>query len=142
MPGTVSVSYDGDPDFPAGPQNVRKISVTWTSDGSGDATVTTKKISGHLLRGVTNPGSTAPTANYDITLKDSTHSVDLLGNCGDDLANRHTSSTENVEFILDEHSGTPVGVGLHPCVCDTIDIAVANAGDSKEGVLEIYWTTG
>ena len=51
---------------------VRKLHYTLTADdadGSFD-TIALPSISGYLLLLVTNPGATAPTDNYDITLPD------------------------------------------------------------------------
>ena len=141
MAGSVfTITYDdGDMGGVRGPGAVRKILVDWTSDDTaGTASGTTKKISGYLLAATTNPGATAPTANYDITITDDTHSANVLGNCYDDLADRHTSNTERVDFFL---TGA-ANVGARPAVCDKLDIAVANAGNSKVGQIVLYWTPG
>jgi len=75
-----------------------KITFTCTadaSDGSFPATATnaanTAFITGkYLLKATTNPGATAPTDNYDITLTDA-DGVDLMGGT---LANRDTANSE------------------------------------------------
>lgn len=81
---------------------------TWTytltivadaSDGSVPATVLRQTFPGELVSNqgltivsmVTDPGSPAPTDNYDITITDA-RSMDLLSGAG---ANRDTSTTEN-----------------------------------------------
>jgi hypothetical protein len=65
------------------------------SDGSFPSTATstdiTNKIKGYYLyKLITNPGSTAPTDNYDIVLNDE-DGIDLLGGNG---ANRDTTNSE------------------------------------------------
>ena len=139
MAESCTITYDGDPDVLSGPQRIRTIIFTWTSAADGTCSGTTKKISGHLLRAITDPGAAAPTANYDIALNGTTPTNNLLQKCGDDLANRHTTSTEAVELILNDY-GVPAGVGAHPVINDQIQFEVTNAGDSKNGILYLVWT--
>lgn len=116
---------------------IKVINVTWTSNGSGAASGTTRKVSGELHMGKTIPSATAaPTANYDITLTDS-DSFNILSVTDADLQNRHTSNTEAVYFLVQDH-GTPSDVADHPVVCSTITVTVANAGDTKSGTLRLY----
>jgi len=71
-----------------------KIVFAWTadaSDGSVPATATTQTIDGYVVLVITNPGGTAPTDNYDITLTDA-DSVDIMGGT---LADRDTSNSEH-----------------------------------------------
>ena len=120
---------------------VHVIIGTWTSDGSGDASDTTKKIVGELIKGVTNPGSAAPTDDYDITVSDE-DSFNVLTSTDDDLLNRDTSNTEEVYFFEKDHAGTPLAQPVRPVVADKLTIAVANAGSAKNGVLKLYWAPG
>lgn len=111
-----------------GKYKVRKITVAWTSDGSGDATGAVK-IDGAIVRVVTNPGAAAPTANYDVT---------LIGPDGEDLAagelaDRHTSTTEQV-FLTD----TP----FHYSATEDVTVTIANAGDTKTGTVVLYTAYG
>ena len=132
----MAFTYDHGYDFRSiAPGCIRQVICTWTSDGSGDASGTTDKIVGELMKGVTNPGTAAPTADYDITLTDD-DGADLLGNSFDDLVDRHTSNTESVDFFLND--GTTSN-GARPCVCGPITVTVANAGASKEGVLRLFY---
>ena len=98
-----------------------RLTETWTSDGSGDATGVFQ-MQGAIVRMATNPGSTAPTDNYDITLVDP-DAIDLLAGEG---ANRDTSTSEQV-FPTD----TPFHYG-------DVTFTVANAGDTKDGVCVLY----
>lgn len=113
---------------------IRKLVATWTSDDATGAVsgTTTKKIVGSLIKGITDPsGSAAPTADYDITITDE-QSFNVLTGAADDLTDRHTSDTEEVYFDQADHDRFPV-------VADTLTIAVTTAGNSKEGVLTIYY---
>lgn len=96
------------------------ISVPWTSDGSGNYTETIT-MNGWLVKSVTDPGSAAPTDNYDITLVQNT--ADQLA---DALLNRDTTNGETVNhaapiFLAGDHTFT-----------------VANAGASKTGTAYFY----
>ena len=117
---------------------IRKVFASWTSDSSGDAAATTKKIIGTLLKGVTDPGATAPTDDYDIVLTDE-KALDILGECQDDLVDRDTSNTEVVHFFLLDYAGTPLAQSVQPVVCDKITVTVSNAGDTKDGQLILYY---
>lgn len=117
--------------------NIRRLTFTCTadaSDGSFPSTEVTAKIEGRLLKLVTNPGATAPTANYDIVLNDQ-HGHDVLQGVG---ANRHTTNTESVAIV---YSGT----GTHPCVAesDTLTLAITNnAVNSAITVVDVYYALG
>ena len=130
----MTFTYDDGYDKDGRQLGVRKVICSWTSDASGDAAGTSDKIVGLLLKGVTDP-TDGPTASYDITLTDS-DSVNLLSTCIDDLADRHTTNTEVVEFLLTD--GT-AGIAAHPAVCSPITVTVANAGATKSGVLVLYY---
>lgn len=113
---------------------VRKIICSWTSDDQGDAEGTTKKIVGHLLKGVTNP-TDGPTDDYDITLTDS-DGADLLSGSSANLTNRDTTNTETAHFMLSDGAAP---IAAYPVVCSTITVTVAAAGNAKSGVLVIYY---
>mgnify|MGYP006908431348 FL=1 len=122
---------------------IRKILIDWTSDDTtGAVTATTKKIVGQLLKVVTDPGSAAPTANYDIAITDE-EGVDVLSGLGGtggtdpSLANRHTSNTE-VVHLWAENAATDVVPGSQPYVNDILSVAVTNAGNTKTGQSSIY----
>jgi len=117
MAGTVTVTEER-------LATVKKISWAWTSDASGDADqVTSFPYTGVLERLVTDPGSTAPTADYDVVVNDE-DGVDVLMGAG---ADRHTSTTEQV---LASSLGCVVG--------DVLNLVVSNAGDTKEGTVHLY----
>lgn len=132
---TSTITYDDGQDGTGRHGSVRKILIDWTSDDTtGDVTATTRKISGELLKAVTDPGATAPTTLYDVTITDA-EGANVLANCHDDLADRSATATETVDFFL---TGA-ANVGARPVVCDVLSVAVTNAGNSKEGQVIIYY---
>ena len=86
------------------------ITLSWVADASA-ATVPSTTINAitygitgwYLYSAETNPGATAPTANYDIVIND----ADGLDIAWGLLANRHTSNTE-IAFLADSSHGYPV----------------------------------
>lgn len=94
--GTVTVTRSVS-SYSAGgtPRYVQIVNIDWVADASA-ATVpdTNVVLNGFVQKVVTNPGSTAPTANYDIAFGDPEDSaLDALAGT---LANRHTTTTEQV----------------------------------------------
>ncbi len=73
--------------------SVKIYTLDWTakSDGTWDCTLS---LSGYIMMVDTDPGSTAPTASYDLTYTDS-QGIDILDGL---LANRHTSTSERVKI--------------------------------------------
>ncbi len=107
---------------------IKAIVIDWVSDDTTGAASNSFHIDGQLIRLVTNPGATAPTDNYDITLPDS-NAFDTLQGLG---VNRDTATTEQQNIVI---SGTSV----HPAVNDTVTFTIANAGNSKTGQAVIYY---
>jgi len=119
--------------------SIRKVIVDWVSDSAtGAVSGTSKKITGTLLRAVTDPGATAPTDDYDIVITDDL-SVNVLGNCIDDLVDRDTATTEEVYLLVSNVATTDPGGNTHPVVCDLLTFAVTNAGNSKVGQIVLYY---
>jgi hypothetical protein len=71
---------------------------------------------------ITDPGATAPTDDYDITLVDE-DGIDALAGAG---ANRDTTNTEQV-YPVASNAKVPV------LLCGTHTFTVANAGNAKVG---------
>ncbi len=113
-PAVISTAYGDE-------RKLRTITVTWTSSDLGAATDTVY-MEGAIVRVVTNPGATAPTADYDITFVDA-NGVDIMSGT---LADRHTSTSEQVI------PATP------PFHTPSFTFTLANAGDTKDGVCVIY----
>lgn len=100
-------------------KRVRVVTVAWTADASA-ATVPTLSLAlkGYLIKVVTNPGATAPTDNYDITLGDPEDSA--LDAANSTLLNRDTANTEQVYPVL---GSTPV---IPVFLSGTYSLAVTN----------------
>lgn len=137
MAASATVTYDDGSDHNGRLNGVRKVIVDWVSASDGTVS-TTVRIAGTLVKAVTNPGATAPTDDYDITLTDG-EGVDVLAACQAGLSNRDTATSEQVYFLVLDAAGTPLAQSVHPVVCDTLTVAVASAGDSKMGRLALYY---
>ena len=104
-----------------------KLTVDWTSDGSGDVSEAISPGNMSDIKGkkmayfTTNPGATAPTADYDLTLLD-TDGLDVLGGNG---ADRSATLTQNgvavpgdrfmdvaLTFVIDAAGITKDGVAV------------------------------
>ena len=128
MPGTVVETHGR----PVGAIGVVTLTcVGDAADGSFPATALATKIGGRIVALETNPGSTAPTDNYDITLPDA-EGDDVLQALG---VNRDTANTEKVAIV---YSGT----SLHPIVAgsDVLTFTIANNSvNDAEIVAKIYY---
>ena len=103
------------------------FTVTCTTATGGTATIDIPNMDGWLMKVVTNPGATAPTDDYDITLVDEL-GVDAAASL---LLNRDTANTEMVTTFV---SGAPTPLFL----AGTHTFTVANAGDAKDFVCTLY----
>jgi len=101
------------------------LSFAWISDGSGDVLheVLADNPNGLYFQCDTNPGTAAPTADYDISFLNE-DSVDIFGTSLDD---RHTSTSEIVSLTV------PVAISGTPT------FQVDNAGAAKTGVAKFYF---
>ena len=80
-------SYDN------GKERVEEYIFTWVADDATGAIAskeTDKKVIGWVFQGETNPGSPAPTDDYDVTIKNEA-GVDVFGG---ELADRDTADSE------------------------------------------------
>jgi len=76
-----------------------------SSDGAlAGHEVTTTLPGGRLIKLVTDPGATAPAANYDFTLKDA-RGIDLLQGLG---VNRSATATEETHIIYTSTYNNPI----------------------------------
>ena len=117
MAGTVTVTED----VSNGP--IKKIQWSWTSTAGGAADlITSLTYNGIVLSCVTDPGSTAPDDNYDITITDP-DSYDILQGAG---ANRDTTTTETCA-----PTAKSAAVGK-------LTLNVTNAGSAKVGVVTLF----
>jgi len=121
MAGSVTITYSSH-------ETIRYVQWAWTSDASGDVSGTdTVVVSGVALRYATNPGSTAPTDNYDIVINDE-DGIDIAAG---GLVNRDTSNSEQVLTGGDAKDGA--------AFIGKLSLVVSNAGNAKEGVLRMYY---
>ena len=140
---TASVAYD-DANYSGmnQPGRIRKLTCTFlTDDTAGTATVTTRPISGELIKIVTDDGTAAPSANWDVVLTDEL-GVDLSIHMDDvaiaALIARHTTTALETYLPLEDTAGT-ARVGLWPVVCGPLTVSLANAGNSKNAIVHIYY---
>lgn len=139
---TATVTYD-DAFYPGGNTQgrIRKIIIDFlTDDSAGTASVTTRPISGELIKIVTDPGST-PTDNWDVILTDD-EGVDLSLHLSDAaiaaLIARDTSNSEETYLPLEDEAGT-ARIGLWPVVCGPLTVSLAAAGNAKTAQVTIYY---
>lgn len=120
-----------------------KVIANFVSDSATGAAsgTTTNIISGKLIKIVTDPGSAAPSANWDVVITDP-EGVTVTAKCETAvvaaLVARHTTNTEQTYLHL---MGTDAGVAsmaAFPVVCDALTFAVANAGNSTTGEIILY----
>ena len=103
---------------------IKKYSISWTSDASGNATANTAFLSGTLERINFVPG-VGVSDLYDVTIKDS-DGVDVLLGGGADLSNVNTTTM------------IPLISSNKMVVNEKLAIAVSNAGNAKTGTITIY----
>ena len=106
---------------------LQKVRWTWTCSSAGAySEATTVRFNGSLQELITIPGTSgdAPTDQYDITITDA-NSVDTLGGQG---ANRSGTATE--------YKKASDGLGFVKSSLLTLN--VSNAGDIKQGTVELY----
>jgi hypothetical protein len=105
---------------------VKKVAFTWVSASDGTASgTTTYAYDGKCELLTTDPAAAgaAPSDNYDVTITDS-DGVDVLGGGG---ADRDTANTEQV-----------LGSSLGAVAGSKLTLSIANAGDTKGGVVYLY----
>ena len=128
---SVTITEYNGPDNPEF-NGVQKVKWVWVSSTAGTVVTstaaglnptTTHYYTGEITRLITNPSSTAPTDNYDITILDS-DGYDVLMGGG---ANRHTSTTQQV-----------LASSLGMCQYTPLTLKVENAGSNKGGEVIVY----
>lgn len=142
---STTVTYDNGDLGPniGGYGSIRKVLISFvTDDTTGSVACTLEKISGELIKIVTDPGGTAPTDNYDVVLTDE-EGVDLSGNMDDAaiaaLIARDTANTEETYLCLFDTAAGTSRVAAFPVICDKLTVTVNNAGNSKTGQIILYY---
>jgi hypothetical protein len=117
--------------------DIEIISFAFIANATGTATVPATSSStkypgdraGYIIKVVTDPGATAPTDNYDITLVDATTGADLLGGEG---ANRDTANSEEAVPKI----GSAYAANFAP-VAFTLNLT-GNSVNSATGTVYVY----
>lgn len=141
---STTVTYDnGDMGADVGGKGcIRRVLIDFTTDDTtGSVACTTQKISGELIKIVTDPGATAPTDNWDVVLTDD-EGVDLSVHMDDvaiaALIARDTANSEETYLPLEDTTGL-ARIAAWPVVCSPITVTVNNAGNSKTGQIILYY---
>lgn len=122
--GTVAITYSKS-------RTIRSVTWSWIATAGGAAGDVAVGISGEILRVVTNPGSPAPSDNYDITIVDD----DGFDVCAGLAQNRDTVNTES--FVPLTGDGTTTNQRF--AVDGTLTLAVSNAGSGGAGTVTVYY---
>lgn len=112
---------------------LRRIQIDWTGDAANGSVPNTvlPAFEGEILAIETNPGSTAPTDNYDIALNDA-EGLDRLNGAGQ---NRDTANTESAAVAFTSTS-IPIPVDLD----DVLTLAISdNSVNSATGRIVIFY---
>lgn len=126
MAGSVTVTYSSKVMGPAG-RKIEVVNVAWTADAADGSVpdTTLSGLYGYVVKAITNPGATAPTANYDIKLLDADDSTADVMNAA--LMDRHTTNTEIVY------------PSVSPFLCGNYTFNLTNNSvNSATGVLILY----
>ena len=129
MAGTITVTHVP----PVG--RVGRIVFACTADAADGSfpDTTLPSFEGELVALATDPGATAPTANYDVTLVDS-YGLDRLQGVG---ANRHTTNSEHANIVYSATS-------LHPQVAhgETLTLNIDNSSvNSATIAMTLFYRT-
>ena len=113
-------------------KDVTEVTFTWIADASAHTvpdTSTTNEYNGYIVLAVINPGSTSPTADYDVDI-DNADGADTFGEALEDL------SATLSEIRLPK----PDGTNFAPCwVSGKLTFQLSgNSVNSANGVVKIY----
>ena len=123
--GTATITSD----TPRIGESVRATTIAWDADGSGNCTQWVEGVAGQVVRIYIDPGANssaptgvAPSASYDVTLRDA-YGFDALRGTGANLSatvNKSVSWPSSGEWVQ-----------------STLTLAVTNAGASGEGTIRL-----
>ena len=113
---------------------IKRIILSWTSHTDGTVSkAVTAYVNGIIRRVVFNPGATAPTDNYDVTITDA-DGLDVLSGLG---ANRHTTTTQQVIPLVAATDGVTT-TAMPVAIDGLLRLEIAAAGSGKVGVITLY----
>ena len=140
MAGTMVFARDAGTDGIGNHSNILQLQVSWTSDASGNATGTSPKIVGRIIKATVVPGTggSAPTNSYSIVITDG-NSINVLANVQSTLASNSGSSNAETYFLVKDAAGTPLAQSIHPVVCDLLTFTIASSGNTKNGTINLYY---
>ena len=122
--GTVAIGEAGIRD------GLQRWTIAWTSNGDGNATITTTEITGTIERITFLPSAVSgdvPSDNYDVTLLDD-DGVDVLRAKG---ANLSDTTVLDVS-VTDETAVLPFPTA------GPLDLSVSAAGDTNSGTIRLF----
>jgi len=110
------------------------VNIDWTGDASdGSVPATLVPLYGYVAKVITNPGTTAPTANYDIALGDPEDTA--LDAADGNLTNRSATATEQRVLIIASGAIAVTPVFL----AGSYSVAVTgNSVSSATGRIQVY----
>lgn len=109
----------------------RKVSATFTTDGSGNATVYTDAVNGRILSVIYTYGDAATGADITISTETTAQTVLTVTNAG-------TASTQ-WQPRLDQHDNVAAAQGYTEAwaVDERVKVVVAQGGDTKTGTITV-----
>jgi hypothetical protein len=114
--------------------SVNRVPITWTSDASGNATVTTPTLNGRILCVEFAPGTggSQPSNNYSATLTAVSGFDLLLGKASANLSNTAVSRLIPAQATSDTNT---LGV---VSVAEACTLNISGAGNAKSGTVNVY----
>lgn len=119
---------------------IDRVTIDWVSDDTITGTgvdLPLPVLNGLLMRIVFDPGTPAPTDNYDVTFLDA-EGLDILSQSQDDGVDRDTSTTEVVYPMLLNYDSTPIGIAAWPPINEALTLNVDDMGTSTQGQIILY----
>ena len=114
--------------------DIQKVSIPWTSDSSGAASVTTDVLIGVLLQAEFVPAAApnAPSA-YGATLKDE-NGYDLFAG---QATSRSATVVQRLAGLVTGSDGT-TAKPVMPAVRGKVTLAITSAGNAKQGTVILF----
>lgn len=137
---SMTFTYEDGQDGLGRPGRIQRVIASWVSDdAAGTASGTSRKLCGRLIKAMNAPSAAGvqPTDNYDITITDS-DSVNILSGSLPTLDNISNASKTERYFFVKNTDAAPLSTSTAPLVSSALTIAVAAAGNSKQGAITLY----